>query len=52
MFPFTKADSWSTIGFSVTAGSAGTSLLNAALASSLGLGSIPAPFDSRHDPRA
>src|ERR1700693_4362578 len=38
MLPFTKAESWPNIGFSVTAGSSETSLLNAALASSVGLG--------------
>src|SRR6202165_3930083 len=38
MLPLTKAESWPNLGFRVTAGSSGTSLLNAALASSLGLG--------------
>jgi hypothetical protein len=38
MLPFTKAESWPNIGFRVTAGSSATSLLNAALASSLGFG--------------
>ncbi|MGH7763369.1 MAG: hypothetical protein ACREOM_03000 [Candidatus Dormibacteraceae bacterium] len=38
MFPFTKADIWPNIGFKVTAGESGTSLLKAAFASSLGLG--------------
>src|SRR5713101_1576981 len=43
MLPFTKAESWPNIGFRVTAGSSGTSLLKAALASSLGLGIFIAP---------
>src|SRR5258708_25644290 len=41
MLPFTKAESWPNIGFRFTAGSSGTSLLKAALASSLGLGIEP-----------
>jgi hypothetical protein len=41
MFPFTKADSWPNIGFSVTAGSSGTTLLKAAFAFSLGFGIDP-----------
>jgi hypothetical protein len=43
MLPFTKAESCPNIGFSVTAGSSGTSLLNTALASSLGLGIFIGP---------
>ena len=43
MFPFTNAESWPNIGLSVMAGSSGTSRVNAALASSLGLGSFIAP---------
>src|SRR5258708_3551879 len=41
MLPFTKAESWPNIGFRVTAGSSGTSLLRAAWASPLGLGIEP-----------
>src|SRR2546427_10381440 len=43
MLPFTNAESWPNIGFSVTAGSSGTMRAKAAFASSLGFGIFIGP---------